>query len=182
MKKFCAMSLIFLLYLLLAGCGSTADSEVVSMRNTIVENPPKNEVTFQIDQSMVGRYEVSGCPLYFEIFEDGSAELSLRVGEIPRWWEMDDGNGGINKEMFLERLGKTDEVFFSSENLILTAYYLDHENMQTTYLSFNVVGGEEIMFRDNALSTPFQSLDKNNTEFIISDYISDVALIFKKVA
>ncbi|MCL2019170.1 MAG: hypothetical protein FWG70_05350 [Oscillospiraceae bacterium] len=60
--------------------------ETIISRNSIVESPNKGEVTYEISEKMIGRYEVVDSVvdyyqgmMFFEIKNDGTIELSLHT-------------------------------------------------------------------------------------------------------
>ena len=85
---------------------------VIYSRNTVVQNPKMNQVTFEIHEKLVGRYIAESDPeMYFEIMCDGSAEISVNAFS------------GYSRH--------------PSMLIQLTAYYSDNEII----ICFNLIGG-----------------------------------------
>lgn len=92
-------------------------SQVINRNiNTVVNQPIMNEVTFELSEKLIGRYEVADYPeLYFEIKPNGELEITIMTFD------------GIAE-------------YKNSNELILTAFY--QEDTQTT-ISFSLIGGSE---------------------------------------
>ena len=100
---------------------------ITELKNTVVRQPIMNEVTFQISEKLVGKYEMENCPdLYFEIKPNG--ELGITV-------------------MTFDGIAE----YKNSNELILTAFYQGDE--QTT-ISFSLIGGTNT-FPEGYLSLDF---------------------------
>jgi len=108
-------------------------------QNVIVQNPQKNRVTFEIDNRLVGKYISGDAPdvynskyveEYFEIRQDGTIEISLTTFS------------GAAK--------------YYSYNLQLTAYYMDYEDADRVYITFNLVSGKWTFPEDYGLSITFE--------------------------
>lgn len=91
---------------------SGADMQI---KNTVVAQPVMNEVTLQISEKLVGRYELEDCPdVYFEIKPSGELEITVMTFD------------GIAE-------------YKDSSELILTAFY---QGTSQTTISFSLIGGE----------------------------------------
>ncbi|MCL2108601.1 MAG: hypothetical protein FWH20_04555 [Oscillospiraceae bacterium] len=102
------------------------------VKNVVVQKPVEREVTYEVWEKLIGRYEtVDGYFLgsYFEIKPDGSAEIQIidEIHDIP---------------------------LYSSEQLYIKAYYiLELEDSQgIIFLSFNLTIGTTRNFPGNTLS------------------------------
>lgn len=51
------------------------------IRNVVVKNPKMNQVTYEIDERLVGKYVANAEDMYFEIKLDGRVEISMAGGE-----------------------------------------------------------------------------------------------------
>ncbi|MCL2153379.1 MAG: hypothetical protein FWH57_10570 [Oscillospiraceae bacterium] len=119
-------------------------------QNVIVENPPKNLVTFEIDEKLVGKYIVEDDPeMYFEIKSDGKAEISLNA--------------------------LSGYALVRSEYIQLTAYYSDHRII----VNFNLVSGNWTFPGSTGLSVSFEG-DPSCTSFISTVYWPEYQMKFVK--
>jgi hypothetical protein len=117
--------------------------------NVVVQNPVMNEATFEIDERLVGRYVAENpyvedykSSSYFEIKPNGDLEIAF--------------------------LGFSGLAVYSSERLMLTAYY--QENIRTI-ISFHLVK-ERYTFPGNWISISFVG-DSNFTYFEMEPPLSD---------
>lgn len=85
----------------------------LQIKNTVVNQPVMDEVTFQLSEQLVGRYEIENCSdLYFEIKPNGELEITVMTFD------------GIAE-------------YKDSSELILTAFYQSDQ----TIISFSLIGG-----------------------------------------
>ncbi|MCL2638213.1 MAG: hypothetical protein FWD48_07550 [Oscillospiraceae bacterium] len=136
------------------------NNEITNHLNPIVENPVKNQVTNEISEKLIGRYEVIDSivdyyenMLYFEIRADGTMEISQHTFSGP--------------------------AISTEENIQLMILYTDTK----TILSFQRIGGENT-FVGNSLALDFIG-DYDCTYFISITYKShalDEELKFIKVS
>lgn len=106
-------------------------TEIMKINNTVTDNPPIHEVTFEIDKDLIGRYVSEGDDeMYFEIFDDGKIEISLTNLE---------GHTVLN----------SDQVF-------LTAYYYP-KDIKRNIITFHVYDGELHFPIGNGMAINFES-------------------------
>ena len=140
--------------------GSNMPFDMDGAANTVVKNPTRNEGTFEIDERMVGRYAVEDdTEMYFEIKPNGKVEISLNA---------------------LSGYAK-----YSSENLLLTAYYTDYTVFDTTdmlvkdyiIINFNIVSGEDHFPASCGMSISFKG-DYECTYFVSETYWANYNMKF----
>ena len=132
MKK---MIILFIVVLILTGCKGEnykLNSETTQVKNIITENPIMNQVTNEISEKLIGRYEVIDTivdyyedMMYFEIRADGTMEISLHTFSGP--------------------------AICTEESFILTAFYTDIR----TIISFQRITGSVYTFAGTHLSLDF---------------------------
>ena len=145
MKIFGRIVSIILIFALITGCIKKIDS-------LVVENPQYNVVSNKISKNIIGKYSVEHDPqMYFEIFLDGTFELSLN------------SNSGYSQ--------------FTSETMELITYYSD-STTKRILLSFNIKSGQ-YSYPRSLLSASFESYGDNNV-FTSLSYDSDYELKFEK--
>jgi TolA-binding protein len=124
----------------------------VRNKNVVVKNPKKNQVTYEIDERLVGKYIVEDDPeMYFEIKPDGTAEISINE---------------------LEGYGQ-----YPSRNLQVTAYYSasivtdDFIYRGRVYINFNLVSGRYTFPAACGLSLTFCDDYNDFTSFELISYL-----------
>ena len=103
--------------------------------NIVVKNPKINELTYEIDEQLIGKYIAENDPdMSFQINPDGTAEISLNTSR------------GFNK--------------FKANEIWLTVIYSDYK----TIITFHLVNGCTHNFGEY-LAITFESLDNSYTSF-----------------
>ena len=145
-----------------AAGGESKMSEPFWAKNVVVENPVQRKVTHEIDERLVGRYEVVYNPeiserhlpenTYFEIFPDGSLEIALHVlGSLSSWKQ--------------------------SENIVLTAFY----NEYSIYISFRLIDGN-VTFPGQSLSYDLVAKNDDLFNFVRPSLLDGWGRVYVKVS
>ncbi|MCL1982768.1 MAG: hypothetical protein FWG53_06770 [Clostridiales bacterium] len=132
-------------------------------QNTIVQNPQKNRVTFEIDERLVGRYVCGDAPdeydpkyveEYFEIRPDATVEIAIATFE--------------------------GAATYYSDNIQLTAFYFDSEYVDRVYINFNLVSGKSTFPASCGLSITFCCNSKSLESFEATTYLPRYHITFVK--
>jgi len=123
--------LIIISVFLLSGCDALSKTVITmpeeTSKNTVVDNPPINEITNEISEKLVGKYIAENdSGAYFEILPDGKFELSVNA---------------------LSGYAKYDE-----ESVQITAYYQEDTRV---VISFRLISGN-YTFPGSFLSYDFE--------------------------
>ncbi|MDR2570585.1 MAG: hypothetical protein LBD23_09850 [Oscillospiraceae bacterium] len=121
-------------------------------KNTIVQNPVMNEITYEISEKLIGRYVVENDPeMYFEIKSNSELEVSLHTFS------------GYSKS--------------TSESFYMVALYTD----VITFISFQRNPGISSTFPGAYLAIDFEG-DSDFTSFLSTTYLLNDYLRFVKVS
>ena len=133
---------------LLTGCTSTK----TGMQNIVVANPKMNQITYEIDEKLVGKYVLGDVfdgksmvvgEEYFEIKSDGSVEMSISTF---------DGVGKI-----------------TSDKILITAFYQHNEKDEEMPEFYRITLSFTLKSGDGTFPGSFLSLDFESSESTGSD-------------
>ena len=111
---------------------SNIENQGVKSQNIIVKNPSKGKITYEIDESLIGKYVVDDDPKeYFAINSDGTVEISINA--------------------------MSGYAHYTSEAIRLKAYYTDEK----TILSFELINGD-FTFPEDGLSYELEGFENEN--------------------
>ncbi|MDR2570722.1 MAG: hypothetical protein LBD23_10575 [Oscillospiraceae bacterium] len=128
------------------------------MRNVVTDNPVMNQVTFEISEKLIGKYEAEEySDMYFEIRADGTMRISLATVS---------GN-----------------IICTNENFYIVAFYIDDtpDKVGSTFISFRRILGDNHTFPGAYLSIDFSG-NMECTHFKSKTYMSEEEITFIKVS